>query len=218
MKRTLFAAVATLPLMFSAHTAEALQFSFADIDGAGQGPAFASQVTVDSVTAGAGQVGFKITSATLGSGDIFGLIKQVNFDDSSNLLGDFDSFIPTNAVDFEVSLKNLPQGNNVSFNSTDGFQAKPPPAGRNANSIRPGDMLTIVFALAAGISLADIDLALGNGDLRLGIHVISFDDGSSDTLVTGTSTVTPVPLPATLPLLLGALAFVGFFCRRSRTG
>ncbi len=220
MRRYLISAAAALTLIASANSSAALQVGFSDIDGAGLGPAFASQVTLDTVIAGTDQVGFKITSAALGAGDTSGLIEQVNFDDSLNLLGSFDSFVPTNDVDFAVNLANLPQGQNVGFTSDFGFQANPPPAGNNANSIRPGDMLTIIFGLTTGFTLADVDAALGSGDLRLGIHVISFPDGSSDTLVTGpmdnNNNVGEVPLPATLPLLLGALGVLGFGMTRKR--
>lgn len=223
MRRYLISAVAVLGLLGGASTANALIVNFADIDGAGQGPAFASQVTVETVASGADQVGFKITSSALEPGDVFGLIEQVNFDDSSNLLVALDpleTFVPTNSVDFKVDLKKLPQGTDVGFTSDFGFQANPPPAGPDSNSIRPGDMLTIIFGLTTGFSLTDIDAALGNGNLRLGIHVISFPDGSSDALVTGpgdNNNVGEVPLPATLPLLLGALGVLGFGMSRKRS-
>ena len=44
-----------------AHSAKAATFGFEDIDGSGQGPTFASQVSLDVVDTGSSTVGFKIT-------------------------------------------------------------------------------------------------------------------------------------------------------------
>lgn len=166
--------------------------TFEDIDGDGQGPTFADQVVLEIIDNG-GIVGFQITNNT---GGIFGIIEQVNFDDSAlDLLGALDSLVQTNNVDFSEDLANLPQGNNVGFDSTDGFQSNPPAAGANANGIQPGDSLTINFALNGGATFDDVVAALISGELRLGIHVIAFADGSSDALVSAPPP-SEVPVPA----------------------
>lgn len=88
--------------------ANAVVFSFADIDGAGTGGSVASQITVDVTETGGGSTVDFLVSNT---GGLSAIITQINFDDSAgNVLGSFVSFAPSAGVSFVVDLKNLPQG------------------------------------------------------------------------------------------------------------
>ena len=185
--------------------ASAVVYTFADLDGAGTGGSVAGQITVDVTDAGGGQVLFTFANA----GPLSSAVEQINFADVGNLLGSFASFAASTGVSFAVNLANLPQGNTIGFVSTDGFQATPPPGGPNGNSINPGESLGINFNLNG--TFAAVLAALDSGALRIGLHVISLPDGSSDTLVTD---IPDVPVPAALPLLLTGLGGLAFMRRR----
>jgi MYXO-CTERM domain-containing protein len=76
------------------------------------------------------------------------------------------------------------------------------------NGINPGEWLIVKFELINNGTFLNVVEEMHSGALRIGTHVIGFDDGSSE------SAVTESPEPATLSLLgLGALALL----RRRRT-
>jgi hypothetical protein len=151
------------------------------------------------VTAGPGanQVSFKFTN----SGPSASSITDVYFDDGT-LLG-IASIVNGTGVSFaqDASPPNLPGGNSISppFQVTAGFLADSnPPA--QPNGVNPGEMLTIIFDLQGGGVFQDILDELGDGTLRIGIHVQGYSSGGSESFVN-------VPEPA-LGLLL-ALGLVG---------
>jgi hypothetical protein len=76
--------------------------------------------------------------------------------------------------------------------------------------VNPGESLSLTLSIAPGFDFDDVVAALNSGDLRIGMHVIAFESGGSESLVT-------VPEPGTL-LLLGAalLGLTGFGSRRAR--
>ena len=89
-----------------------------------------------------------------------------------------------------------------SFETDFGFDADAPGP---HNGINPGQQVTINFGLTGGTTFADIANALNNGSLRIGVHVISLPDGSSESAVN-------IPEPSTL-LFLG---LGGLMLRRKR--
>ena len=187
--------------------AQANTVAFEDIDGTGQGVPFADQVSMNVITSGS-MIGFELLNSAAGATD--GVIAQVNFHDSLNLLASFDSFTNiVGGVNFIEDNKNLSQGNTIGFVSDFGTTAAAPPP---KNGVQPGDSITFLFNVATGVGLTDIMSALNSGALMVGMHVIAFADGSSDSLVS----TTPVPIPASGLLILcglGALAAT----RRRRT-
>ena len=82
-------------------------------------------------------------------------------------------------------------------------EAAPPAPKKGVN---PGESLGVIFTLKDNGTLEDVVDELATGELRIGIHVINFDSGGSESFVN-------VPEPATLLLLtLGA----GLVRRRRR--
>jgi hypothetical protein len=127
-------------------------------------------------------------------------IAQLYFDDDGLL--SFDSVINGPSVLFQQGATpgDLPGGNSISpqFQTTPGLLAGalPPPA---FNGVDPGEYVKIICLLQPGKTWADVLGDFASGDLRIGLHVISFADGGSESFIT--------PEPATLALLgLGFLS------------
>ena len=131
-------------------------------------------------------------------------ISEVYIDDGTivgqsavlNSLGGFTQFTGGGA-----NPGNLPGGNTLSpsFVATSAYSVDAvgnPSRGVDAN----GDILGIVYDLLPGLSLTDVQTALDDGTLRIGMHVRSIgSQGQSDSFVN--------PEPATLALMgLGGLA------------
>ena len=162
-----------------------------------------------------GETQLQVEVSDLGSQVMFSLsntgseaaaVSEVYFDDGT-LLG-LASIANGPGVDFSqfpINPPDLPGGNLASppFNVTAGFHANasnPPPM----NGVGPGETLGIVFDLQAGGTFADVLAELGNGDLRIGLHVIGFASGGSESFI---NQAVPEPLAAaSLLLALGALA------------
>ena len=136
-------------------------------------------------------------------------IASIYFDDGS-LLG-ISSIINGPDVEFVTPAKSgdLPAGNilDPDFVTTVDFCAKgvqPPPFNgvNNTSEGDPVEWVTIQFDLINGGTLADVLEEMNTGVLRIGIHITSFPDGSSESAVT-------IPEPATLGLLaIGAIALL----------
>jgi hypothetical protein len=108
---------------------------------------------------------------------------------------------------------NLPAGNTLDppFETTADFSAKgvqPPPFNgvNNTETGEPVEWVTIQFELINNSLLADVLNELAAGTLRIGIHITSFPDGSSE------SAVSIIPEPATICLL----ALGGLLLKRKR--
>lgn len=101
---------------------------------------------------------------------------------------------------------NLPGGQNLvpPFVADREFTigAENPAPENGVNSIPPGEWVKISFDLINGGNLDKVISELNTGVLRVGIHVISFPDGSSESAIL-------IPEPCTLTLLaLGAGLFL----------
>jgi hypothetical protein len=76
------------------------------------------------------------------------------------------------------------------------------------NAVRPGEWVAINFMLQGGQTFADVISELGDGTLRIGIHVIAFGSGGSESFIN-----VPEPGPASL---LGFAALGLLALRRRR--
>jgi hypothetical protein len=193
----LFAGV--LFLAFSESHAALLGFDNITNNNSGNAAIGEAQLTVDVTDAGSNQVLFTFDN----SGPDDSSITDVYFDDGS-LLGIASVFNGT-GVDFSQGANpgDLPGGNDISppFVTTAGFSAdSEPPA--QPNGVNPGETLGILFNLQTGQTFADVLAELGDGTLRIGIHVQGFADGGSESFVN-----TPVPIASSF-WLIGA-GFVG---------
>ncbi|MBC8205618.1 MAG: hypothetical protein ISR85_02075 [Kiritimatiellales bacterium] len=99
---------------------------------------------------------------------------------------------------------NLPSGENLTpdFVADREFSIAPfPPS--SGNGIETGEWASVTFDLINGGTLQDVLDELANGELRVGIHIQSFPDGSSESALM-------VPEPATaLTLAMGGLLIAG---------
>lgn len=167
----------------------------------------------------ASQVDFKFYN----NGPAASVISEIYFDDGT-LLG-IAQVLNGPGVSFTsggANPPNLPGGANLSpaFQVTAGFLAESgPPAPQNG--VGPNEHVTIRFNLLGGQTYADalnaIVLSGAPGGLRIGVHVIGFDNGGSESFV-NTTTVMPLPAAAWMGMaLLGSVGGVGFFRKRRQS-
>lgn len=147
-----------------------------------------SQLSVD-VSSGSGTVIFTVSNA---SGGATSSIANVYFDDLAvALLG---SVTITNGAGVAFSSggspSDLPSGNLVGFQSERDFAANNP---KPTNGINPGESLILTFNLINGATYASVLSAMNNGSLRVGMHVIAFANGESESFIT--------PTPGSMALL-----------------
>lgn len=184
-----------------------------------------SQNVAANCTIGIAQL--SLTVADLGSsmvrltianaGADFNSAEAVYFDDNNNLLDESTvvlSSVSVNGVSFVAgnSAANLPAGNNATpaFDSNFNFQATPPPA---QDGVNPGESLSLTFSNA---NFAAIQADLADGDLRVGVHLISIGvNNQSESFILmpgdgggGGGGGGQVPEPSTLLLLGSGLAAV----------
>lgn len=214
MSRSLFpdvsAAFAALLLLSvsCANVASAATFGFACITNnlATDCAIAEAAFTVEISDGGPGFVDFTFTK----SGTDAANLSEVYFDDGSLLgLSSISSSLGVEFTGGSASPPDLPGGNSISppFNVTAGFLAQAdnpaPMKGVNDNT----DWLTITFELISGATVADTIAAMGSS-LRVGIHVIDFAGGGSESLIA------PVPVPAAVWLFGSALGALGWIRRR----
>lgn len=202
------------------------------IVGAAAGSAFAAPLTVgfqnisgnSATNIAIGESQYKLTISEMGAdvnfrffhdGSAASSIAQIYFDDRSPRLGAATLTGSGAGVVFgpNGSPPVLPAANNASpaFSVTKRFSANNPAPSKGIN---PGEYLDIKFALLSG----DFDALLGDvatGKLRVGMHVIAFANGGSESFVNGNPPPTaPVPLPT--PVTLAGAGLVGLAAIRRR--
>ena len=167
-----------------------------------------AQLTVDVTDAGGSQVSFTFQN----SGPDASAISEIYFDDGT-LLG-ISSVTSGPGVDYVTGANpmNLPGANlaDPDFEVTAGFLAESTPA-PPINGVGPGEWVTIVFDLMGGGSFADVISELTTGELRIGIHVIAFTSGGSESFINP-----PIPEPGTALLMGLGLAALGYRRRATR--
>lgn len=192
LRRSIFALILTVGLGASAPAA-AVTLGFGCITGnlASDCTIGEAQLTVDVTDQGGGVVRFLFNN----SGPSASVISEVYFDDGSLLA--IASIVDGPGVDFEqdASPPNLPGGQTVvpPFQVTAGFLAESQPA-PPANGAGPGEWVAIDFTLQGGQTFADVLDELDSGALRIGIHVIAFSSGGSESFIN-------VPEPAAALLI-----------------
>ena len=79
-----------------------------------------------------------------------------------------------------------------------------------ANGVNPGETLGVRFALLPGAPFADVLDDLGDGSLRIGIHVQALPSGGSESFIN----TSPVPEPGALAPVCSAGVLLGLARRR----
>lgn len=235
MNRTAFfllAGLTTMSVLTSTAEAETYSFSCLSNTSATNCADGAATLMMDVTNPGGGRVDFTFRNySRLGS-----IISEVYFDDGT-LLGIstlLDSGANVNFTTLGVSPPNLPAGNNATppFRTTAGFSAdvvkNPKKSGvKNATEVpNVQDFLTVRFDLINGKSFNDTLNALNGGiahtagnlsypALRVGLHVVSFANGGSESFM---NSAAPIPEADTYALMLAGLGVVGFVARRRRAG
>ncbi|MCK4850909.1 MAG: PEP-CTERM sorting domain-containing protein [Phycisphaerae bacterium] len=151
------------------------------------------------------------------SDDVESSIARIYFDDDLGLLSGPPDIVngPGTIFSLEGSPPNLPAGNDLSppFQKPPDFMAtadEPPPTnGVNPSTAPdPDEWVAIIFDLVGGHSVSEVVEGLEDGSLRIGVHVIAFPDGSSESA--------SAPEPATMGLMLmgGLMLLLGRGKRR----
>ena len=177
-----------------------------------------------ATNAAIGESQFKVTISQMGAqvnfrffhdGSAASSIAQIYFDDRTPRLGAATLAGSGSGVVFAPngSPPVLPAANNASpaFAVTKRFSANNPAPSKGIN---PGEFLDIKFSLLSG----DFDSVLsdiGSGKLRMGMHVISFANGGSESFVNGDPPIDPVvPLPTPVTLAGAGLMCLAAIRRR----
>jgi hypothetical protein len=202
--------------LFVAGPAAATTFSFHCISGDGGGacaiPIGELWVDVSDDGLADGQVAFTFHNESLVHHPPIGALY---FEDTAGLLAGYVSVIDGDGVDFEPggSPRDLPSGTVEGFTADWIFSAENP---KPRHGVGPGEEVTIVFALADGVSYADLIAAMQAGGVRVGLHAPPFGDHGNKSFVTGGDDPSiPTPEPGAWALLACALA-TGLAARRGR--
>jgi hypothetical protein len=197
-------------LLLSAAPASALTLGFYCLTGnlAGDCTIGESQFIVNVNDLGGGSVEFHFRNL----GPAESVISEIYFDDGSLLA--LSSVIDGPGTNFEPGANppNLPGGENAipPFNVTATFLAEAVPA-PSMNGAGPSEWVRIHYTLQGTQTYADVINELTNGDLRIGIHVIAFQSGGSESFIN-----VPAPEPGTGLLVGLGLAGMASLRRRSR--
>ena len=154
-----------------------------------------AQLTMELSDPGGGQALFTFYN----DGPEQSTISEIYFDDGTLL--SLAGIVESSGVDFSVggSPPVLPGGNALDPDFETSFMVSadnPAPT----NGVDPGESVGLLFNLQGGQTFANVIGAISNGDLRIGLHVINFESGGSESFVL-------VPAPGALILgSLGTLA------------
>ncbi len=212
--------VGTIAVLLSTVTVRAGTFTFGPDSIVGNTTLDGTQFQLVTTTV-VGGVRFTISNFTVegvdGSSDPIEIfIDRLYWNNEAGLLSGFDSSAvdSISGDDFTtdgVSPANLPGWREIGFNTDFAVQATV--GGQFGSGIGAGESASFVFTLAGVATLDDVDAALSNGDLRVGIfvqginyhYVIPDEDGEYND---SDSFVTTVPEPSTLILLLSSAGFL----------
>lgn len=205
---------AMLAVCAGANAATTYNFASITNTSATNSSAGAAQLTMTATAVGTTQVDFLFRN----TGSTAMSVANIYFDDAATpILMACASITNGAGVSFSAggSPSNLPSGANVSFVSAFRFRAANPAP---SNGVNPGEQVTLRFNLAAGMDFDDVTGALDSQAMRVGMHVIAFANGGSESFVNQPPPedppVTSVPLPTGAGL--GFAGLFGLAARRSR--
>lgn len=205
-------------LALTAGSAAADTFGFCLIEPSNGNGDISSQLSVEVLDAGMGNVTFRFEN-NVGTASS---VSEIYIDDGNpteSLLSGF--ILSQNGTNFSYGSAapgDLPGGNNVGFEVSVGFLADA--QGNPSNGISTStDHVTIQAELKMGVSFADLIARINSGETRFGLHIRAIgQNGGSDAYVSkGDDTPPPPPLvPAPMTAVMGAVGLGAVVSRRRR--